>query len=414
MEIPSKMDRYLVISADCHAGLPIGQYREWVEPRYREAFDAALPAELELRQFERDTFLDEEFEAEWKSGRVSEGIRGAWDSDERIRQLDEDGIAAEVIFPDGVTEMNAPPFSAGFTLPCEGVDPELQWAGARAHNRWLAEFCALAPERRAGVAILPILWDIDAAVAEIRWAHAHGLRGIVIPALFGTHPPYHHPRYEPVWAACAELNMVIHTHGGAAPDYGPFDDPGTMGIYMTEFAFWAWRPTWFLIWGGVFERHPNLKFVVTELGAIWAPLIKQVMDHRFEKNHITAKLGDYNGDLKLRPSEYFDRNVFIGSSFAPRADIEARHAIGIGNIMWGSDFPHPEGLWPNTAKFLRGSFHDVPEEERRIMLGGNALDVYGFDAAKLGALASRIGPTSADLAADSKTPDASSTSGEPS
>ena len=398
-------DRYLVISSDCHAGLPIREYRDWLEPKYHAAFDEALPGELELRQLERDTFLDKRFQREWETGRVPEGIRGAWDSAERNRQLDEDGIAGEVIFPDGVTEMNAPPFGAGFTLPCQGVDPELQWAGARAHNRWVAEFCALEPDRRAGLAIAPILWDIDLAVREIEWAAANGLRGIVIPAVFEGHPPYHDPRYEPIWARCAEAGLVVHTHGGAAPDYGAFDDQGTMGIYMTEFAWWAWRPSWFLIWGGVFERHPGLKFVVTELGAIWAPLIKQVMDHRFEKNHITAKLGDYGGELKRLPSEYFDRNVFIGSSFAPRGDVEARHAIGIGNIMWGSDFPHPEGLWPKTAEFLRGSFHDVPEAERVAMLGGNALEVYGFDREKLAALAERIGPRHEDL--DARPEDAS-------
>ena len=138
--------------------------------------------------------------------------------------------------------------------------------------------------------------------------------------------------------------------------------------------------------------------MVTELGAIWAPLIKQVMDHRFEKNHITAKLGDYGGELTMLPSEYFDRNVFIGSSFAPRGDVEARHAIGIGNIMWGNDFPHPEGLWPDTGAFLRQSFHDVPEDERVAMLGGNALEVYGLDETKLRPLADRIGPTPEDLA----------------
>ena len=393
------MSRYLVITADAHAGLPLPQYREWVEPRYRQAFDDKLEEDLAFRNWERDTFLDEAFEQNWKQGRVPEGIRGAWDSAERNRQLDADGVAGEVIFPDGVTELNTPPFQAGFTLPVgPGIDPELQWAGARAHNRWVAAFCAESPERRAGLALVPLLYDIDAAVTEIRRAREEGLRGIVIPAIFQGYEPYHHPRYEPIWEACAETGMVIHTHGGAAPDYGAFDDEGTMGIYMTEFAWWAWRPVWFLIWGGVFERHPGLKFTVTELGAIWAPLIKSVMDHRFEKNHITAKLGDYSGRLTMKPSEYFDRNVFIGSSFAPRSDVEARHAIGIGNIMWGSDFPHPEGLWPQTAEFLRQSFHDVPEAERVAMLGGNALSVYGFDEASLRPLADRIGPRPEDLA----------------
>ena len=386
-------ERYLIISSDSHAGLPLAQYRDWLDPKYQAAFDERLPEELAFRQWEVDTFLDKDFERDWKQGRVPEGIGGAWDSSVRERQLEADGIVAEVIFPDGVTEMNTPPFQAGFTLPVgDAIDPELQWAGARAHNRWVAEFCRERPERRAGVALVPLLYDIDLAVQEVRWAADAGLRGIVIPALFGDYAPYHHERYEPVWATCEDLGLVIHTHGGAAPDYGPFDDPGTMGIYMTEFAWWAWRPAWFLIWGGVFERHPRLQFVVTELGAIWAPLIKSVMDHRFETNHITAKLGDYNGGLTMRPSEYFDRNVSIGSSFAPRSDVEARHAIGIGNIMWGHDYPHPEGLWPKTAEFLRNSFHDVPDDERRQMLGGNALRVYGFDEAKLRAIADRVGP----------------------
>lgn len=137
---------------------------------------------------------------------------------------------------------------------------------------------------------------------------------------------------------------------------------------------------------------------MTELGANWVPLIKSVMDHRFEKNHVMAKLGDYHGELTLRPSEYFDRNVWNGSSFAPPADVEARHAIGVGQIMWSADFPHPEGLWPAVGKFLRESFHDVPEQERRIMLGGNAAEGYGFDVAELDAIAAQIGPTAADLA----------------
>ena len=391
--------RYLVVTSDSHAGLPLPEYREWVDPKYRAAFDERFDADFAYRTQEKKLFLDGDFAERWRQGRVEQGLSGAWDSDERVRQLDEDGIAAEVIFPDGLTEMNTPPFQAGFTLPVgPGIDPELQWAGARAHNRWLARFCALEPARRAGLALVPILYDIDLAVEEIRRARESGLRGIIIPAIFDGYAPYHSPRYEPIWQVCDELEMVIHCHGGVAPDYGDFDDPGTTGIYMTEFAWWAWRPVWFLIWGGVFERHPNLRFTVTELGAIWAPLIKNVMDHRFEKNHITAKIPDYTGSLTMLPSEYFDRNVFIGSSFAPRADIDARHDIGIGNIMWGNDFPHPEGLWPNTRDFLRESFHDVPEDERVAMLGANAVSVYGLDEAALRPIADRIGPTSQDLA----------------
>ena len=88
-----------------------------------------------------------------------------------------------MLFPDGITERNAPPFGAGLGLRPWGVDPELQWAGARAHNRWIAEFCQMEPIRRIGLAIVPMLYDVEQAVNEVEWAHGNGLRGILIPAL---------------------------------------------------------------------------------------------------------------------------------------------------------------------------------------------------------------------------------------
>jgi predicted TIM-barrel fold metal-dependent hydrolase len=387
-------ERYLVISSDCHAGLPPERYRDYVDPKYREAFDAALPIMLQMMDEATKKFLVEGFYERWRQG-IEQGLTGAWDSNERNRQLDGDGIAGEVIFPDGVTQKNTPPFGAGLALPTQGVDPELQWAGARAHNRWLAEFCAESPERRAGVAIVPMLYDIDEAVAEIRLAKANGLRGIMIPVLFEGFEPYHHPRYEPIWATCAELDMVIHTHGAAAPDYG--DSEGTMGIYITEVAWWSARPVWFLLWGGVFERYPNLKFVVTELGASWVPELKALMDQRFSPTHFNAKLGNFHPNLRMKPSEYFDRNCFVGASVISRSDVEMRHAIGVENIMWGSDFPHPEGAWPKTREFMKESFHGFPENEVRAILGGNAATVYGFDLDKLAPLVDRIGPAPAEL-----------------
>jgi predicted TIM-barrel fold metal-dependent hydrolase len=388
------MSRVLVISSDCHAGLPPQRYRDYLDPEHRATFDAALPITLTLMKEMSRKFFVEGFEEDWKRG-IEQGLTGAWDSAERNRQLDADGIAGEVIFPDGVTDYNTPPFGAGLSLPTQGVVPELQWAGARAHNRWLAEFCAEAPERRAGLAVTPILYDIDTAVAEIRWARAHGLRGIMIPAMFDGFEPYHHPRYEPIWATCAELDMVIHTHGAATPDYG--DAPGTMGIYITEVHWWSARPAWFLIWGGVFERHPTLKFVVTELGATWVPELKALMDQRFSPTHFNAKLGNFHENLTMKPSEYFDRNCFVGASVIARSDVEMRHAIGLGNIMWGADFPHPEGTWPRTKAFMKESFHGFPEPDVRAMLGGTAAAVYGFDVEKLAPLVERIGPRPEDL-----------------
>ncbi len=384
-------DRYLVISSDCHAGLRPEEYRAYLDPKYREAFDVALPIQIQMTREAAKKFLVDEINTDWRKGR-ERGLSGAWDHDERVRVLDDDGVAAEVIFPDGITEMNMPPFGAGLGLPTDGVVPELQWAGARAHNRWLAEFCQMAPERRAGVAIVPLLWDIEESLREIRCAKANGLRGILIPSRWGKLDAYHHPKYEPVWALCEELGLVVHVHSGAAPMEDYAEHLGMMGIYVTEVIWWTVRPLWFLIWGGVFERHPSLRYAITESTSVWVPEVLKLMDQRFSETHFSAKLGNYRSHLKRKPSEYFRRNVFLGASCMPRREVELRHEIGIDNIMWGTDYPHPEGSWPVTREQQLESFHGVPERELEAMLGGNAARVYGFDTGKLAPLAARIGP----------------------
>jgi predicted TIM-barrel fold metal-dependent hydrolase len=394
-------DRYLVISSDGHAGLPPERYRDYLDPKHHAAFDAALPIQIAMTKEAERRFLIADINAEWRKGR-ERALAGAWDHDARIEVLDQDGVAAEVLFPDGITEMNAPPFGGGFSMPTEGVVPELQWAGCRAHNRWMAEFVSMAPERRAGLACVPITWDVAEAVREIAWAREHGLRGVIFPVTWGRHAPYHHPRYDPIWAACQDHGLPIHFHSGPAPmeDYfGPFPPPpdaaslpGAVGIYISEVCWWNARPLTFMLWGGVFERFPRLKVAITEGTAVWVPEYLRLLDQRYSETHYAQKLGDYRSHLSLKPSEYFARNVRIGASCMPRREALLRHEIGVGQIMWGTDFPHPEGSWPVTREQMTETFRGLPEDEVAAMLGGNAADFYGFDTGKLAPLAARIGP----------------------
>jgi predicted TIM-barrel fold metal-dependent hydrolase len=229
-------------------------------------------------------------------------------------------------------------------------------------------------------------------VKEVRWAKQNGLRGVLLPNRWDKQPAYHHPRYEPLWQVCAELEMPIHFHSGAAPMDDYADHLGMMGIYITEVAWWAARPLWFLIWGGVFERNPGLKLAITESTTIWVPETLALMDFRFEDTPYSAKLGDYTSHLKSKPSEYFQRNVFLGASCMPRREAELRNEIGLDNIMWGSDYPHPEGSWPHTREQMVDAFRGLPEDDLAKMLGGNAAGLYGFDTEKLAPLVSRIGP----------------------
>ncbi len=388
------MERYLVISSDFHAGLPPDQYRDYLDPKYRDAFHIALPIQIAETQKAAKKFLVADTNAEWRQG-IEKPLTGAWDHEQRLEVLDGDGIAGEIIFPDGITEMNMPPFGAGLSLPTEGIVPELQWAGARAHNRWLVEFCQMAPERRAGLAIVPMLWDVDEAVKEIRWAQQRGLRGILIPTCWGKQAAYHHPKYDPVWAACSELGMVVTIHSGAAPMDDYDEHAGMIGIYISEVAWWTARPLTFLIWGGIFERFPALRVMVTEGTSIWVPEYLTLLDFRYEKTPYSAKLGDFTGHLSMKPSEYFHRNVFLGASCMPRREAELRHEIGIGNMLWGSDYPHPEGSWPHTRQQMVNALQGLPECDIARMLGENAAALFDFDVQKLAPLVARIGPEKA-------------------
>jgi predicted TIM-barrel fold metal-dependent hydrolase len=388
---PGESERYLVVSTDGHAGLLPEKYRDYLDPQHRERFDREIGAEVAARVAREKDFLIDEFNEKWRAGNGAK-LAAAWDSDMRLEVIDADGVTAEVLFPDGITERNAPPFGAGLGLRPYGVDPELQWAGARAHNRWIAEFCAAAPVRRIGLAIVPMLYDVDAAVREVVWAHEHGLQGILIPALTGDHAPYNHPKYYPVWRACEERGMVVHNHSGPAPDYD-FSLPGAMGVFLVEFAWWAARPMWHLIFGGVFELFPKLKYCLTEVSEFWVPHTLELMDVRASVKHTSGKLGDFRSNLTMKPSDYFRRNCWLSASaLFDEGSTAVRHDIGMSRIMWGTDFPHPEGSWPRTREKMKQYLTGIPEVELTQLLGSNAVTCYDLDVSKLAPIAARIGP----------------------
>jgi predicted TIM-barrel fold metal-dependent hydrolase len=395
-------ERLIVVSSDCHAGLPIAEYKPYVDSQYHEMMDMAVPLQVEQTRLAEKSFLIQEINEAWRSG-IEQELTGAWDYDERVRMLDKDGIAAEVIFPDGITEINTPPFGAGLSLPTKDIVPELQWAGAMAHNRWLAELCANNPARHLGVAVIPLLWDIEEAIDKVRWCADNGLRQAMIPVMTGEFPHYNHVRYHPFWEACQDLGVMINFHSGPGPmsDYfgagwpqeSADDRVGAMGIYVSEVMWWLYRPLTFMIWGGVFEKFPRLRATITEGGTNWMlPHWLRMLDHHYTDTHHSAKLGDYRSQLSMKPSEYFARNIGVGASCATRADIEMKDVLGRGKLMWGSDYPHPEGTWPETADHLMKNFKGYPEDDVRDILGRNAVDWYGLAGDELQSIADRIGP----------------------
>jgi predicted TIM-barrel fold metal-dependent hydrolase len=387
-------ERVLVVSADCHAGPLPEVARSYVDPEFREAFDEWLAddAGRARRQAEHTgqaIYGDEAIEDFTALDAVHEGgVEGAWDSARRLAELEADGIVAEVIYPDGGGGTISP-FDAGLMTYQYDQDVAIWSAGCRAYNRWLADFCNEARGRRAGVALIT-LDDLDATVREVDGLRDRGVfGGVLLPSGAGTNPLYNHPRYEPLWAACAANDLPIHTHSGWTPNYGDF--PGSLGIFITEITWFAHRAFWLLAWSGVFERHEGLRLVMTEQGANWVPDTLAQMDQAYDMPMFVH----LRRQLRLSPSQYFARQCAVSSFIGPD-EAAARYDIGVDNLMWGSDYPHIEGSWPHTEAKLKEGFGDVPRAEVERIVGANAIETFGFDRAALAELARTVGPP-ADL-----------------
>jgi len=409
-------DKVLIISSDCHAGtLPSG-YNEYMPAKYHDQANEWWVQYTREMMNRVGTFFDQEA-VEAYSDDAGEGggrmeamsnpsvapndkdlldmlsdpsnpfapRRGEYDAAVRIQELDDDGVAGEIVFP------QMAPFGAGLMQYRHDVTPELNLEGCRAYNRWLADFCNTNPKRMAGVALINVD-DIDVTVQEIRDAYAAGIwGGVLLPSSTGSFPFYHHPRYEPIWAVCEELDLPIQSHSGWSPDYG--DVEAATAMFISEVDMWAQRPFTAMMWAGAFERHPGLKYMLTEVGCGW--ILEKLRVLEFKAANPIFK--HFTKGLTLSPTEYFERNCWIGASFLPAHEGKLRHEIGVDKLMWGSDYPHLEGTWPNTMKALTETFGDYPEKEIRDILGLNAAGVYGFDVNELTPIANEIGPSIAEI-----------------
>jgi predicted TIM-barrel fold metal-dependent hydrolase len=378
-------EHYTIISADTHAGGSHKAYREYLDPEFRDDFDAWRG----------------EYKNPYKDLGDNRRLRN-WDNEMRNSQQEADGIAAEVIFPNTV-----PPFFPSFVLfakPPTAEEYRHRRAGVHAHNRWLVDFCNEFPERRAGVGQI-FLNNVEDAMEDARWIKENGLRGgLLLPNIAPDVKwvkPLYDPCYEPLWSLLEELEIPVNVHSGSGnPDYGPY--PVSMLLYINEVTFYTERPFVQLVLSGVFERHPRLKFVMTEAGCAWVPPLLERLDKVIRGIRETGATGEIRyGDDHVLPkdaSEYFHQNCWMGVSQPSEADVAARHVIGLDKFMWGSDYPHDEGTWPYTLENLRARFSGVPESELRQMLAGNAAKMYDFDLDALAPLAARIGPTVAQVA----------------
>ena len=290
------------------------------------------------------------------------GVRRLTDPELRLKDQERDGVQAEVLY--GIL---------GATMRLN--DDEAATEMLRIYNEWLASFCRTHPDRYAGLACIPS-HDIDAAVAEVkRVAKASAVRGLDIanrPDL----APLWHPWWNPLWDVAAEVNLPVHFHtiGGKIPDFNKLEPKvgrAAFATAITSFQMYMAQVLMAIVFAGVLEHHPRLKLVIGESGIGWIPYVLDHMDLEWEDQFKDL-------DLTMRPSDYWRRQCYATYQ-SDRIGIKLLDEIGADNIMWGSDFPHPDGVWPDSQEYIQRELGEIPEPLRKKIICGNAARLYGFE-----------------------------------
>jgi uncharacterized protein len=303
---------------------------------------------------------------------------GGWDANERVKEMAQDGVSAEVLYPTAALSL--------FSLS----DAELQEACFRVYNDWLVEYCSVAPDRLVGIACISA-YNIDHAIEELMRCRKEGLRGALVWQAPPAELALKNERYEPLWAAAQDLEMPINVHiltgpahalglippGVAAAPPAPVGPPprrspegtrNSVNLKLMEAA----NVLYDFIFYGILERYPRLKLVLVENEIGWIPWLLQQWDyyfHRFRSN---------NPDLlKMEPSAYFYRQVY--ATFFNDA-VGGHHFpwFGVDNCMWSNDCPHGNSTWPNSRQVIERDLGHLSAEDRQKLVCGNVTQLYNL------------------------------------
>lgn len=289
------------------------------------------------------------------------GIRRLTDPDLRLKEQDRDGVQAEVLYGIlGATNRLNDNEAAGTML--------------RIYNDWLADFCKTHPERYAGLANIPN-HDIGEAVAEIeRVAKRGNVRGLEIARRFDMTALWD-PWWNPVWDAIAASGLPVHFHtiGGPGRDFSKLTGKTLLAARAASISSFQMHMADVLmsvIFAGVLEHRPNMKVVIGESGTGWIPYILDRMDAEWEDQFKEL-------DLTMRPSEYWRRQCYATYQSDP-IGVKLIEELGEDNIMWGSDFPHPDGVWPDSQEYIERELGHLPAATRQKIVCDNAAKLYRF------------------------------------
>ena len=289
---------------------------------------------------------------------------GGYDPHQHLVDMKLDGVSGEVLYP-----------SQGLFY-FSVADSQLTSAIFRVYNNWIAEFCGYNPQKLKGIAMIN-LDDIDDAIIELKRCAKLGLAGAMISEFPGQERRYDQKYYNPFWAQAESLDMPLSLHTATAR-HGESRTLTKLGIRQATAratkTYWVSTSLCDIIFSGVLDRYPSLRFVVAEFELAWVPYFLRTLDYGYIERQFEAT---YRFKENRLPSDFFRENISL-SFQEDDLGIRMRDFIGVNTLMWGSDYPHAESTFPYSRETLNRILANVPEDEKRLIVGENASKLYGF------------------------------------
>ena len=290
------------------------------------------------------------------------------DIPKRLSDINEDGVSAEVVYPNGIFKVFASP------------DPGYQMAMAQLYNNYYYDLFGEHGDTFVLSAMVPTI-GIEGAIDEVKRIHKQGYRSVSVPV---SRPslPYNKSNYDPLWATVEDLGIPLSFHVFTRSEPFSVDALREMGgaksadgielIGLVQGMAEGMNPLLLLSASGALDRCPDMKFVLVECGTGWLAWALYALDDMYERRHMW-----HVPKLEMRPSEYFRRQGYITFGDDP-IGLHNIEFTGADCMMWGSDYPHDEGTFPHSREVIEETFKGISEEDKRKIVGGNAAKLYGF------------------------------------
>jgi predicted TIM-barrel fold metal-dependent hydrolase len=365
---PDDPHKYFVVSADAHANEPADLWTTRIDAKYRQRVPKVIVDDQGVKWrvaegHRPDRLRTDDLEGEDRLRQLA----GA-DPEARLRDMEGDGIDAEVIFPNKGLSMWATP------------DPVFAMAQCRVYNEWAWETFARYNHRMSPAAAIAT-GDLEGSIAEVKRVARLGFRALTLPCkpIWGAHdvdhPNYNLPIFDSLWGVIQDVDLPITFHVSTGRDpRAARGNGGAVVNYVSHSLSPTIEPVANLCASGVLKRFPRLRFATIEAGIGWVPWLLGAMDEAYRKHHFWVR-----PKLDKLPSEYFRGHGFASFQEDPAGLALAEPMQLVDSFMWGNDYPHHEGTWPHSAEAIERTMGGLSDASRAKILGLNAARFFGFD-----------------------------------